>query len=64
MPKKIVSPQEYEFAKPGRPKLNKITISIRLEPDTLLRVREKTVLTGNLSLWIEQAIWRRLESKE
>ena len=45
----------------GRPKLNKITISIRISPDVWTEVREAAAIGGNLSAYVEDAVKTKLQ---
>jgi hypothetical protein len=47
--------------KTGRPKLDKITISIRLSKDVLAQARRAAATTGNLSAYIESALKKELQ---
>jgi hypothetical protein len=47
--------------KKGRPKLDKITISIRISKDVLAQARRAAAGTGNLSLYIESALKKELQ---
>jgi hypothetical protein len=46
--------------KGGRPKLDKVTVSIRLSRNVLAKARQASKLGGNLSAWIQQAIEAQL----
>jgi hypothetical protein len=47
--------------KGGRPKLDKITISIRLSKDVLAQARRAAATTGNLSAYVEEALKKELQ---
>jgi len=48
--------------KGGRPKLDKITVSVRLSKSTVAQVRQSAI--GNMSAWIEQAILAQLAHRK